>query len=190
MDHRRQILDDEWTKPERWQLQRDEKVLWSDQPRPPSFPTLLQLWGFQEALTGPLFPLAIVQVYLIVRVLSASARENWLHMAGLLVLLILVVIMPEILKTILRRTITYAITNQRVIFDLGGKRRYSLSHADIHQVRYEAYRNGNGILHFFPRHQAGFTTRDLFAFKKRLNPTFENIEQVETVAALLTSLLP
>lgn len=178
----RNILDDDFSTQVQDFLLDEEQIEWQGQPKPKFSITLLELGGHYDAASGPTSILGFVLVGMVAACYKFYSDGNWLGVLLSLVIGTAVVLIPDFIKNERKKNTKYAVTKDRVFFQLwrwGKKSFHSIDLADIGKMNYQEYEDKSGVIHFSSRKVFDFFTYDFVAGSKRFYPTFEMVPEVE-----------
>ncbi len=170
---------------------KDESLKWQGQPYPKLSVTLLEFGGDSHMVTGPSSIFGFILGGLLFFGFLLYKAENWLGLFFLIVFGLLVLIIPDIIKNKRKQNTKYAVSNQRIYFQLwrfGKQTIHSIDFKDIKGVRTETHKKKLGVIYFLPLKPFDFYTYDFSSGLRRHYPTFEMVKEVEELESLLKTL--
>lgn len=161
----------------------NEEVQWIGEPDPKFSITFLEYGGHYDAMSGPTSIFGLILGLTLVFSFLFYHQSNWLGLILTIIIGVTIMITPEYLKNQRKKNTKYALTKNKVIFQLwrfGKISMYTLDFDNIYNIIYERNKSGN-VVYFIPKTNVDFYTYDFSAGERRHYSTFEMIADVDEV---------
>lgn len=181
--HPDEILDNELFQGFQQYLFDKEKILWEGEP---NLKFNIVFWDKVKndgTRSNPLHTKLIylsawTMIFLISKIFFNSGRGD--NILAIVIGLAFIIVL-DVLKYLRKKNTRYAVTCNRVFFQLwrwGKKSIHFVDFADIGKITYQEYNEKTGIIHFLPKKPIGFCTYDFETSERRFYPTFELVPNV------------
>ena len=169
---------------------QNETIKWKGEPKPKFSITFLELGGHYDAMSGPTSIFGLVLGMTIVASMVFYNQSNWLAVILTILIGISILIIPEYLKNQRKKNTKYALTENKVFFQLWRWGKISIHSIDIKEIQKVFFQEENklGFVYFIPKSKVDFCTYDFVAGEKRHYPTFEMIEDIDELKSLIEGL--
>jgi len=170
-------------------LLKDEQILWTGAPTAIKGNTYLEQGVHYDALSGGVSFPGILIALMVGGCVKAYYDEHWIAFILVLMIGIGLMILPEWVKRIRKKNTKYAITNQRLFFQLWWWWKYKLVSIPLDHIKkisIEEYKDQSGTLYFYTKDQPSFLTHDFKSGDARFCPTLEVISNALEVKQLIT----
>ena len=175
------LLDGDFSNRMQTHLFEKEEIEWEGSPRPGFSITLLESGGYYDAISGPTSIFGLVLGITLIGCYFFYSSGNILGCLATLVIGVSVVLIPDIIKNKRKKNTRYAVTKNRVFFELwrwGKQSIHFIDLAEVENISYQEYADKSGIIHFMARKPFDFDTYDFGAGNRRIYPTFEMVPNV------------
>ena len=186
-----QILDHDFNQQIQGYLLEKEGIEWAGKPRPERTITLLELDSDYNVFTGAMSVLGLIFGGMAIGGYLFYTAANWTGFALTMLAGPCLILLPDILKHIRKKNTSYAVTKNRVFFNLwrwGKKSVHIIDLADVVKITWQEYEDKSGVIHFMTKGDPGFYTYDFLSGRRRDYPTFEMIPDSVALAERLEGL--
>ena len=114
---------------------QNETIKWKGEPKPKFSITFLELGGHYDAMSGPTSIFGLVLGMTIVASMVFYNQSNWLAVILTILIGISILIIPEYLKNQRKKNTKYALTENKVFFQLWRWGKISIHSIDIKEIQ-------------------------------------------------------
>lgn len=171
-----QILDHDFNRLIEPYLLEKEGVEWAGKPRAEFSVTLLELDGDYNVFTGAMSLFGLILGGMTIGGYIFYTTSNWTGFALTMLTGVGLILLPDIIKHIRKKNTRYAVTKNRIFFNLwrwGKKSIYIVDFSDLVKITWQEYEDKSGVIHFMTKDDPGFYTYDFLTGRRRDYPTFE-----------------